>query len=125
MKRTLLISKEAPVLASQLKDEGIDAWRQFMQKGLLKEALHTYKTAEQKEYLAGVYADQLFEKGKHVQASEIYVESNRTFEEVTLKFMQLNNKSGDAALERYLTQVLNKYDTKKINNETEDAVNEF
>ena len=114
MKRTLLVSKEAPVLASQLKDEGVDAWRQFMAKGLIKEALHTYKTKDQKEYLAGVYADQLFDKGKHQQAAEIYVESNRTFEEVTLKFMQLNNKSGDAGLERYLTQVLEKYE-KRVN----------
>ena len=59
--------------------------------------------------MAGVYADQLFEKGKHVTAAEIYVESVRTFEEVTLKFLQLNSKSGDAGLERYLSQVLEKY----------------
>ena len=110
MKRTLLVSKEAPVLASQLQDEGIDAWRQFLAKGMIKEALATHKTKEQKEYLAGVYADQQFEKGKHVQAAEIYVESNRPFEEVTLKFMQLNSKSGDAGIERYLLSVLEKYE---------------
>ena len=75
------------MLVSLLQDEGVDAWRQFTAKGLIKEALSTYRTKEQKEYLAGVYADQLFEKSKHVQAAEIYVESNRTFEEVTLKFL--------------------------------------
>ena len=87
-----------------------------MAKGLLKEALHTYKTKEQKEYLAGVYADQLFEKGKHVEAAKVYAESSRTFEEITLKFMQLNNKTGDAGLERYLSQILEKYEKKAANN---------
>ena len=60
-------------------------------------------------YLAGLWADILFEKGSQDKAAKLYVESNRSFEEICLKFMRLGTKKGDESLEKYLSSCLEKY----------------
>ena len=63
MGRILLSTKQAPCLMSTLENEQVDAWRQFLAKGSIEEAFQYHQTSEQRLYLAGIWADQLFEKG--------------------------------------------------------------
>ncbi len=38
------------------------------------------------EYVAGLYADDLFNKRQYVNAAMLYVDTSRTFEEIFIKF---------------------------------------
>lgn len=51
--------------------------------------------------MAGIYADQLFMKKKYKEAADMYAQSSKIFEEVTLRFIQEN-------LFTYLIDYLNK-----------------
>ena len=42
---------------------------------------------KQKEYLQGIYADQLFDNGNFIKCAETYANSSRKFEDVCLKFL--------------------------------------
>ncbi len=57
--------------------------------------------------MAGIHAEYLFSKGRHDQAAEKFSESEKTFEEVTLKFLKGNLYS---SLSKYLLKVLDKID---------------
>ena len=46
---------------------------------------------KQKEYLAGIFGDQLFEKGKFVKSAQTYALSSRKFEDICLKFTVSRN----------------------------------
>ena len=71
--------------------------------------------------MAGIWADQLFEKGLYAKAAKLYVESNRSFEEICLKFMKLGTKKGDESLEKYLSFCLEKYNTRSNSHALEIA----
>lgn len=87
MSRILVITKSAPCLMGTLENEKVDAWRQFLARGSIEEAFQSHQTPEQRLYLAGIWADQQFEKGNHDRAAKLYVQSDRSFEEICLKFM--------------------------------------
>ena len=74
----------APVLLSKVRQESAEAWRQFLEKGLLKEALEASTTDQQKALIARFYADELFDREKWAQAADVYAESDTKFEEVAL-----------------------------------------
>ena len=59
-----------------------------MSKGQVEEALRFAQTEEQKLYLAGLQADHFYNQGSYIKSAELYAKSSRSFEEVTLKFMQ-------------------------------------
>lgn len=69
-------------------------WIAFMKKGDFKHALKLCKKST-KDYalLAGLYADELFMNGNCERSVEYYAFSNKSFEEVTLKFMNNNQLS--------------------------------
>ena len=46
--------------------------------------------ASETEYIAGLYADDLFNKGKYNEAVDVYSESNKSFEEIFLKLVQID-----------------------------------
>lgn len=74
---------------------------------MIKEALNNCKNPKQKAFVAGIYADQLFQKEKYELAAEYYAKSEKTFEEVTLKFLKSNLY---IYLENYLQKILEKID---------------
>lgn len=47
-------------MIAYLKGEDQDAWRYYLKRGMIAEALQNCKTTKQKAYVAGIYADQLF-----------------------------------------------------------------
>lgn len=72
-------------------EEEKDVWVAFMKKGRLKDALDLC-TKGSKDYAlcAGLYADDLFANGNWERSVEYYSVSNKSFEEVTLKFLHQN-----------------------------------
>ena len=59
-----------------------------MKRGLIKDALQNCKTPKQKAFVAGIYAEQLFAKERYEMAADYFAKSEKTFEEVTLKFLR-------------------------------------
>jgi len=74
---------------SVLENEDRDAWKQYLKKGHIKQALENCHK-KQKPYVAGIYADQLFAKKKYSEAAKYYARSSKTFEEVSLRLIQEN-----------------------------------
>jgi len=101
-KYVLLLGKSDGLEYSVLKNEEKDAWTQYMKKGQIKQALENCQSSE-KPFVAGIYADQLFLKKKYSEAAKYYAQSSKTFEEVSLRFIQENLY--DCLIE-YLEQVL-------------------
>ncbi len=98
--KLLLYTTKEPVHVSHIEGEDQDAWKYFLKKGLIREALTNCKTKKQEAYVSGIYADQLFQKQKYQKAAEYYAQSEKTFEEIALKFMK--NPSLFIHLEHYL-----------------------
>ena len=65
MGRILVVTKDAPLLMSAFENEAVDAWRQFLAKDDIERAYRYHQNSKQKSYLAGLWADQLYAKGKH------------------------------------------------------------
>lgn len=74
---------------------------------MIKDALNNCKNPKQKAFVAGIYADQLFQKERYELAADYYAKSEKTFEEVTLKFLKANLY---IYLENYLQKILEKID---------------
>jgi hypothetical protein len=84
-----VVGKKDQIEYSLFQNEDRDAWKQYLKKGLIKQALE-FCAAKQRPYVAGIYADQLFLKKQYKDAAVYYAQSNKTFEEVTLRFIQAN-----------------------------------
>lgn len=68
------------------------------------------KTGKQRAFAAGYYADNMFRRGKYEKAAELYAQSDKTFEEVALKFLHAQRYS---ELISYLERILLAIDPKR------------
>lgn len=68
--------------------EDKDAWKFYLRKGKIKQALQSCKSSKQKAVVNGVHADTQFKAGKYKRAAEFYAQSNYSFEQVTMKFLK-------------------------------------
>ena len=91
-----------------VEDEDSDLWRAYL-KVNLGEALRLCLDTPHYPFVCGLYADQLFENGSLKKAVDFYSKSNKSFEEVTLKFLNINSYG---YLQEYLIEFLRK--TKKV-----------
>ncbi|XP_054729597.1 vacuolar protein sorting-associated protein 18 homolog [Anastrepha obliqua] len=92
----------------KITDEQRDIWRIYLDKGQYD--LAEIYAAEQPEHLDTVLtkkADAAFEKGDYNIAADFYAESSKPFEQVSLKFMKLENKK---PIIRYVKKRLAKLD---------------
>ena len=80
-------------------------WRYYLEKGNYKEAMILCKNVNEDyaRYCAGLYADEEFEKGNYLLAADSYFQSNRSFEEVSIKLLLSGNNE---ALQHYLIRLL-------------------
>lgn len=88
----------------QMDSEDRDAWKQYLKVGKIQQALDNCKSS-QRPNVAGIYADQLFAKKSYKEAARYYAQSSKTFEEVSLRFIQENLYT---ALIEYLELMLGK-----------------
>ena len=47
-------------MIAYLKGEDQDAWKYYLKKGMIKDALNNCKNNKQRAFVAGIYADSLF-----------------------------------------------------------------
>lgn len=105
-------SPKTHVLVANLVGEDKDAWKFYLRKGKIKQALQSCKSSKQKAVVNGVHADSQFKAGKYKRAAEYYAVSNYSFEHVTMKFLKYKQMQG---LQDYLLQVLDVYKRSKLN----------
>lgn len=61
--------------------EDTEVWKLLIEKKKFKEAYEVAKiTNENLEYVAGLYADSLFDKKNYTDAAVLYIDTSRTFE---------------------------------------------
>ena len=54
----------------------------------------------------------MFQRGKYNRAALLYADSNRNFEEIALIFMQKESKESESGLEKYLTELFDRFKKK-------------
>ncbi|EGR29063.1 vacuolar sorting protein, putative [Ichthyophthirius multifiliis] len=72
-----------------INDEEKNAWFEYLNKNDFQQAYSVCKkyNLDTLEYIAGLYADSLFESQEYQMAAEKYFFSNKSFEEIVLKFI--------------------------------------
>jgi len=70
-RHVLLIGQKDQLEYSLLENEDRDAWKQYLKRGHIKQALENCQSS-QRAYVAGIYADQLFLKKKYREAAKFY-----------------------------------------------------
>jgi hypothetical protein len=78
-----------------LNREDREQWKVLVEKNRFREAYEVEKVlGENLDYVAGIYADSLFNKGEYLEAAGLYFDAGRTFEEIVIKLMMVD---GDRA----------------------------
>ncbi len=108
--KLLLSSKSHPLLIAHLNGEDQDAWRYYLKREEFLQAIFACKNGKQRAFASGFYADHLFKRGKFEKAAELYAQSDKTFEEVALKFLRAKKYS---ELISYLDRILMAIDPKR------------
>lgn len=86
-------------------------WRAKLEKGAFHDALTYASTVAQKDIVRSREGDALFDEGKYMLAARAYAESTRSFEYVTLRFVDADERD---ALRAYLLSRLDKLDKKDL-----------
>ncbi|KAL1762015.1 Pep3/Vps18/deep orange family-domain-containing protein [Schizophyllum commune] len=76
-----------------------DVWKVFMKQGHFDVALRYVKTASQRDHVLSAQAAAYFAEGKYFQSAQCYAQCSVSFEEVALKFLDVNERD---ALRSYL-----------------------
>lgn len=83
--------------------EDTEVWKLLIEKKKFKEAYEVAKiTNENLDYVAGLYADSLFEARQYQLAAALYIDTARTFEEIFIKFLTVDNDPAREGLEMYV-----------------------
>lgn len=94
-----------------VKNEDRDVWRAKLQKGAFSDALSFASTPAQRDIVHARQGDVLFDEGKYMLAARSYAESTKSFEYVTLRFVDADERD---ALRAYLLSRLDKLDKKDL-----------
>lgn len=86
-----------------IENENLNVWKYYVEMNLYQDAIQFCQKIQSPAYsrVKGMYADYLFSTGKYIEASEAYVKSEKSFEEITLKLVK-NQK----ALQNYIESKL-------------------
>ena len=74
-----------------IEGEDREMWRLFLQQGRYEEALEYAESEEDKQEVRVLHADYYFHNRQYQLAAKLYAKTNRPFEEVALKFVQLSS----------------------------------
>lgn len=89
-KNTFWLCTSQEIYEIEVNDESRDIWKIMMEAGNFDAAMHYAQGKEQRETVAGSYADHLAKKGSWSEAASLYSRSNRAFEETALKLIDEN-----------------------------------
>ncbi|EIN14075.1 hypothetical protein PUNSTDRAFT_95620 [Punctularia strigosozonata HHB-11173 SS5] len=108
VRQTYWIYTDQSLFELVASNEDRDIWSTYLAKGIYDVALQYTKTAKQRDIVLSRQAQQFFDDGRYFQAAQAYAASSVSFEEVTLKFLDLGERD---ALRSYLVSRLER--TKK------------
>ncbi|WWD16593.1 hypothetical protein CI109_101021 [Kwoniella shandongensis] len=108
--RTFWIYTDRSILEVLVRNEDRDVWRAKLEKGDFSEALSHVRTQPQKDIVLSRQGDALFEQGRFLQSAQCYAQSSRSFEYVTLRFVDADERD---ALRIYLAERLDRLDKKE------------
>ncbi|WWC87797.1 uncharacterized protein L201_002689 [Kwoniella dendrophila CBS 6074] len=101
--RTFWIYTDRSILEVLVRNEDRDVWRAKLEKGEYTDALTFARTLPQKDIVLSRQGDSLFEQSRFIQAAQCYAKSSRSFEFVTLRFIDADERD---ALRMYLADRL-------------------
>jgi len=70
--------------------ESNNIWMDYLKINKYKDADKQCRDPKYKPLIAGMVADQIFESGNYGRSAVYYAKSNKSFEEITLKFLNTN-----------------------------------
>lgn len=108
--RTLWISTDRSILEVLIRNEDRDVWRAKVAKNDYVEALSFARTPAQRDIVLSRQGDWQFEQGRFIQAAQSYAQSSRSFEYVSLRFVDADERD---ALRIYLSDRLDLLDKRE------------
>ncbi|KAK8861498.1 hypothetical protein IAR55_002319 [Kwoniella newhampshirensis] len=108
--RTFWIYTDRSIFEVLVRNEDRDVWRAKLEKGDYDEAIKFVHTSPQKDIVLSRQADALFEQGRFIQSAQCYAQSSRSFEYVTLQFVDADERD---ALRIYLAERLDRLDKRE------------
>lgn len=92
-------------MTTSLKSEDCEAWKHFLKQKNIELALEYCRTQKQKQYVAALHANKMFQEKQFGGAAEYFIKSGLRFEAVCLKYFEADELS---ELISYLLLVLKK-----------------
>lgn len=109
--RTFWVATTSSIVEVVVEKEDRDVWRAKLEKGDFSGALEYSSTPVQRDVIRSRQGDALYDEGKYLLSARAYAESSRSFEFVTLRFVDADERD---ALRAYLLGRLDKLDKKDL-----------
>jgi vacuolar protein sorting-associated protein 18 len=109
---TVWVHSDRRILEVVIADEDRNVWQLFLQKAMLNpnaderdfdHALSVCRNGWERQHVLTAQADKLFEREEYDRAASLYAKTNRSFEEVALKFLEKETRD---SLRLFLLQKL-------------------
>ncbi|KAF5385477.1 hypothetical protein D9757_005392 [Collybiopsis confluens] len=108
VRKTYWVYTDQSIFELLVGNEDRDVWKIYLEMGQFEVALRHAKTASQRNEILAAQACSFFSEGRYFQAAQCYAQCSVSFEEVVLKFLDVNERD---ALRSYLISRLER--TKK------------
>lgn len=88
--QTVWMHSNRKIFYLEYSQESRNIWLAYLKIHKYKDALNLCKDPKYQPIISGLVADQVFETGNYDRSVEYYAKSNKSFEEVALKFLSKN-----------------------------------
>ncbi|KAF8525048.1 Pep3/Vps18/deep orange family-domain-containing protein [Hysterangium stoloniferum] len=99
VRKTYWVYTDSSLFELVVSNEDRDVWKVYLEKGMPDIALQYAKTPIQRDHVLARQADAHFDAGRYIQSAQCYAQSSKSFEEVTLRFIDVGERD---ALRYYL-----------------------
>ncbi|KAL6310046.1 Pep3/Vps18/deep orange family-domain-containing protein [Sparassis latifolia] len=99
VRKTYWVYTDQSIFELVVTNEHRDVWKIFLEKGNYDVALQYAKTASHRDHVMMAQSRAFFDEGRYFQAAQSYAQCSVSFEEVTLKFLDVGERD---ALRSYL-----------------------
>ncbi|KAH9837059.1 Pep3/Vps18/deep orange family-domain-containing protein [Rhodofomes roseus] len=103
VRKTYWVYTDQSLFELVVTNEHRDVWKIYLEKGKYDLALQYTTTAAQRDHVMSAQAKAFFDEGRYFQSAQCYSQCSVSFEEVTLKFLDVGEKD---ALRSYITSRL-------------------
>eukprot|EP00656_Telonema_subtile_P011843 TRINITY_DN15907_c0_g4_i2.p1 TRINITY_DN15907_c0_g4~~TRINITY_DN15907_c0_g4_i2.p1 ORF type:complete len:1063 (-),score=256.58 TRINITY_DN15907_c0_g4_i2:63-3251(-) len=103
VKQTVWIYSDSTILEVLIEGEDRDMWRLYLAEKSFETSLEFCNTSSQRDTVLTAQAEHFFDGGDFERAAKIFAQTNKSFEEVVLLFVNRNQR---AALKSFLMQKL-------------------